>query len=567
MTRFRIPFLRRSMKETRGQSMVAVVISLAGVMALCATGLETGHIYYAYRLLVSSTNAATLAGAQTMATSALDASSLSAFNLSVDSVVSKYSSVTGGYNVNSMLQNAAITTTNAFCSSTMQAAPNNVVCEQVPGGASSGYNALTVTQTAQVPLWFGGLVGMPRVNMSATATAASRGGFNIPYNLAIIMDTTASMQDTVKGDTNCTTSQITCAVQGFATMLENMAPCAADTTCTASTPYVDGVALFVFPAVSTADSANSYKKEYCSSGGLLGGLLGGGGATTVPYNFINVTPGTSQNLSMQTTGTNAGAYEIIPFNDLYKTNDSSNQLSSSSALAQAVGYSGSGCSGLSAPGGQGTYYAQVIYAAQAALLQAQQDLETEEGSSYTGSKNVMIILTDGDATASASSGQLVADNACSSKTPGSCLNGTGTSSSNPAGTSNGVCYGYNCPAYPSALGMCGQAVQAAQAATAAGTIVYTIGFGSETSGCASDQTYTTTSGSSNGAEGWPGGPQPGTPCNAIAAMASNENTFYSDNSAGCPALVSTNSGNSISVDFQQIVAGLTSPRLIPNGTP
>ena len=69
-----------------------------------------------------------------------------------------------------------------------------------------------------------------------------------------------------------------------------------------------------------------------------------------------------------------------------------------------------------------------------------------------GSKNVMIILSDGDATASASSGQIVADNTCSSKTAGSCLNGTGTSSSNPAGTANGVCYGYNCPAYPSARG-------------------------------------------------------------------------------------------------------------------
>ena len=45
------------------------------------------------------------------------------------------------------------------------------------------------------------------------------------------------------------------------------------------------------------------------------------GAKSVPYNFINVTPGTNQNLNMENTGTDAGTYEIIPFNDLYKTSD------------------------------------------------------------------------------------------------------------------------------------------------------------------------------------------------------------------------------------------------------
>lgn len=558
MNRSRTFFPRRFLRDTLGQTMVMVAMTLAAVMALCATGVESGHIYYAYRLLVSSTNAATLAGAQTMSTAVLNATSLKDFNTTVDGAVALYSSVSGGYNTSSFLQNAAITATTPYCSGTMQAAPSNVVCETVPGGSSTGYNALAVTQTADVPLWLGGLVGMPTVHLVAASTASMRGGFNIPYNLAIIMDTTASMADTVKGDTNCTTSQISCAVQGFATMLERMAPCAADTTCTASTPYVDGVALFVFPAISTAYSANDYNSDYCSSG-----HGGGSSAKSVPYNFIDVTPGTNQDLFMETTGSNAGAYEIIPFNDVYKTNDTTQSLAAGSALAEAVG---DGCAGLGAPGGQGTYYAQIIYAAQAALIAQQAALQQQQGVAYTGSKNVMIILTDGDATASASSGQLVADNTCSGKTPGSCLNGTGTSTSNPAGTYNGTCYGYNCPAYPSALGMCGQAVQAAQAATAAGTIVYTIGFGSETSGCASDQTVTVSSPAINGGEAWPGGSQPLTPCNAIAAMASAPADFYSDNTKGCPALVTGNSGNSLQVDFEDIVAGLTSPRLIPNGT-
>ena len=97
---------------------------------------------------------------------------------------------------------------------------------------------------------------------------------------------------------------------------------------------------------------------------------------------------------------------------------------------------GSGCNGLSAPGGQGTYYAQVIYTAQAALAMQQASNPT--------SKNIMIILSDGDATACAlnantsaggcnSAAQIVAENnpTCAGKTGGSCLNGTGTSATNP----------------------------------------------------------------------------------------------------------------------------------------
>ncbi len=516
--------------------------------------------------LVASTNEATLAGAQTMSTALLDTTTGAAYTAAVNGVVNQYSSASGGLNASRFLQNDQIKTATLYCSSTMSAAPFNVVCLDPPGstGSSAGINAIKVTQTADVNLWFGGLVGLPTMHLSANASAAMRGGFNIPYNLAIIMDTTASMASTVKNNPNCTTSQIVCAVSGFATMLENMSPCSGGSTCSASTPYVDDVALFVFPAIKTTYSTNNYHQDYCSNLGS---------SASVPYNFVNVTPGTSQNLNMEATGTDAGVYELIPFNDLYKASDNTKTLASSSALAEAVGASGSGCAGLSAPGGQGTYYAQVIYAAQSALETAQANLEVSMGSAYSGSKNVMIILSDGDATACGGTNAYTTGGACSSSADivaennsgctnvsknGSCLNGTGTKTTNPSG--------YNNPAYPSALGECGQAVQAAQWATSRGTIVYTIGFGSESSGCATDQKYTVSSGSTNGAEAWPGGPNPLSPCNAIAAMASAPADFYSDNTGGCPALISTNSGNSLQVDFEEIVAGLTSPRLIPNGT-
>jgi Flp pilus assembly protein TadG len=558
MNKFGFPMLRKFLKDQSGQSAVVVAIAITAITALAATSVEVGHVYYAYQELIASTDQAALAGAQAMSAALLDTASSGAYTAQVTAAVNQYSSESGKYNATSFLQNDTIATQTFFCSTTMSASPFNVECQDPPG-STTGYNAIKVTQTANVPLWFGGLIGMKNMTLAYTATAAMKGGTNIPYNLAIIMDTTASMQSTIKNDKDCTTSQISCAVQGLEVMLENMDPCQLNTTCTAGSPYVDDVALFVFPAVSASFSTNDYNSDYC-----------GLGATTVPYNFTNVTPGTTQNLDMDTTtstpSTDAGAYEIIPFNDVYKTNDSSS-LAATAALSEAVGYSGSGCKGLSAPGGQGTYYAQVIYTAQAALALQQ--------SSTPNSKNIMIILSDGDATAcntlaNATAGgstcnllaasQIVAENnpTCA-KTGGSCLNGTGTSTTNPTG--------YQSPTYPSALGECGQAVQAAQLATAAGTVVYTIGFGSETTGCTTDQTYTTTSGSTDGAEAWPGGAYAKTPCNAIAAMASTVNTFYSDNSGGCPALTPANANfTSLAQIFQAIVTGLTSPRLIPNGT-
>jgi hypothetical protein len=571
--------IRRLIKSEQGQSIVMVMISAAAVLTLAVSSVEVGHVYYAYRQLVQSTNEATLAGAQAMSDALTSTSSIGAYTAEVTAAVKQFSSVSpGGLNASSFLSNDQIATQSLYCASSMTVSPFYVVCQTPPGG-STAYNAISVTQTATVNLWFGKFIGLSSMNLSAKATASMKGGQNTPYNLAIIMDTTSSMNTTIKGDKDCTTSQISCAVAGLEAMLENMDPCAQDTTCTSSTPFVDDVALFVFPAVPYSSTGN-YKADYC-----------GTGSSSVPYNFVDVTG--SANLAMETTGTDAGAYEVIPFNDTYKTSDTSG-LALSSALAMAVGASGSGCTGLSAPGGQGTYYAQVIYTAQAAL-KAQQNANP-------GSKNVMIILSDGDATAcnaqantaaggnagcNGGNSQIVAENCPSITTANdSTKNGTISSTTPCVGTYTGQPLngtvatvtisgkqvtiqpaGYQSPAYPSALGECGQAVQAAQLATAASTQVYTIGFGSETSGCATDATYTLSSGSTDGAEAWPGGSYPKTPCNAIAAMASDVNHFFSDNSGGCPALSKENqSFTSLVQVFQAIVAGLGKPRMIPNGT-
>jgi hypothetical protein len=592
-----VSFLLRFLRDQAGQTAVVVALSILASATLGGTAIEAGHVYFAYQRLVASTNAAAVAAGQAMpniGTSASPAAGTSYYNLY------KFSSDTAdspsGLNADTLLSGASISMSFA-CSSSVQSSLN-VGCESpTSGSCGSGLttcNVLKVTQRASVNLWFGGLVGVRTMNFAAVSYAAMRGGSDIPYNIAVIIDTTNSMTGSAPSGDGCGSgaTQITCAIKGLQSMLEEMDPCPLNQTCPGNAAYVDGVALFTFPAVTETTEVKGgntvatgpYDDTNCPTTN----------PPIVPYSFINV-GSSGTNLAMPsspaTYSTVAGTYEIMGFDDGYRNSDGAGTLYSGDGLAAAVGYASSGnCQGLEAPGGEGTYYAQGIYQAQAALASQQ--------TAYPGSKNIMIILSDGDATAcnsqaytadggsSCTNSQIVAVNCPAVNGSGTCtstkvsistngstssytlncpsggctgtpLNGTGTSTTNHSG--------YNVATYPSALGECGQAVQAAQAATAAGTTVYTIAMGSPTSGgCLTDAHVTISSGSTNGAEAYPSGSHSGQPCNAIAAMASNENTFYSDNTSGCPALVNTAAQfETIAGIFKAITNNLTNARLIP----
>jgi hypothetical protein len=579
-----------------------IVVALFAVMALCAAGVETGHVYYAYRLLQASTQVATLAGAQAMPNITQAGKNVTA-----------YSSESGQSNASNLLQVTNLST-NFYCSGNATAL--NVGCEAPQSGSCSGSattcNALTVTQTAKVNLWLGGLVGVRSMTMTATSSASMSGGTNTPYNIAIIIDTTGSMGST-RATGECPGSnpyQIQCAIYGLQQFLLKMDPCPLNTTCSKTTAYVDDVALYVFPAVAGAPSSSGVAGDASDDT-----VCPTSNPPTVPYNFTNVSS-TGQDLNLwdaTKSGTAVadanyqGAYEVVNFNNTYKANDTSQALATSGdPLAVAAG--GGSCQGLEAPGGQATYYAQVIRAAQAGLVAAH--------TANPNSQNVMIILTDGDATAcnlqanSAAGGtvctsnhnDIVADNCPAINSTGGCVASADTSNPCPPAStspsnSGGGCYGtplngtmytstgrsptvydppgYQSATYPSALGQCGQAVEAAQMATYAGTAVYTVAMGSETSGgCLTDAHYTVSdsyTGSTYGFVAWNG--VGGQPCNAIQAMASplkysvkGKQTFYSDSSAGCSAPAGTPTYTTIGGIFNAIAGGLSSARLIPTGT-
>ncbi len=140
-----LSLMRRFLKNECGQTAVVVMLTAGAMMALSGATVETGHIYYAYQQLVASTNAAAMAGAQAMPNTTLATSN-----------VALYSAQSGQLNANPMLRNAVATPTFLCLGGVNKSF--NVACE-TSTGASGGYNALSVTQTAKVNLWFGGLVG------------------------------------------------------------------------------------------------------------------------------------------------------------------------------------------------------------------------------------------------------------------------------------------------------------------------------------------------------------------------------------------------------------------------
>ncbi|MGQ0580670.1 MAG: TadE/TadG family type IV pilus assembly protein [Reyranella sp.] len=179
-------------------------------------------------------------------------------------------------------------------------------------------------------------------------------------------------------------------------------------------------------------------------------------------------------------------------------NNGAGALVSTSPLIQAVGiYKASGESGSLTPcvtnkGGQSSYLAEVLIKAQAALPVV------------AGTQNVIIVLSDGDFNASLAQ-----------------LN--------------------NQSAY--VTGQCDRAVAAAQAATAAGTKVFSVAYAASNSGCSSGDTRN--------------------PCTTMQSLASDASKFYTTTST-CQLNGSPNPPSQLPSVFQAITSHLTKPRLLVN---
>ncbi len=507
-----------------------MAVMMVVLMGFAGLGIDVGHVMYLQRKLQAATDAEALAGASMITTA--DAPS------QVYAVANQYNSVGTGLNANGELAGVTATTPVLECLQTLTN-QHQFCVGPVP------YNAIQVKQQLVVKTFFAGVVGWKNFTINATATAAAHGGAPRYTNIAVVTDATLSMGQV---DTNCSNAtQMACALNGFSILLENLVPCpATEGLCKASaTPgnvidSVQRVSLFEFPSVT---AGTAYLDSNCTTNVPAPTAANGywGPQNTIPLNVGNFTmpqnPTYTKTVAPYgdiptatmfglpaynattyapgTTGTNP-TYQLTPFESDYKVSAAATTLLPTAQISMAS--SGlSGCGGMLTPneaGVYGTYYAGALYAAHGALL--------GEQALNPGSDNVIILLSDGDANAPQTAWSVPVINT---------TNANGT--------------------YPSYLGQCSQGVDAASNFRSDGTKVYTVAYGSPVTGCSTDALA---------------GSHPLiTPCQSMAAMATNSHYFYSDfNQSGTYSTCTTSFPTlSLADIFLTIAIDLTTPRLIP----
>jgi Flp pilus assembly protein TadG len=506
-------FIARFVKDQRAQVLPIMALLVIVCMGIAALTVSAGNNFATQNQLQNATNAAALAGAEALPSS------------TAATTAANYASQTGDKNGSSYLKNATMVSgyPKLECLATLTG--QGIACES-PANA----NAVQVEQSITVPLFFGGIFGHPTITLTATATASAKGSIPAPYNIAIIIDATASMSDT-DTDSQCSSSRFTCALNGIQALVQIIAPCspllsACSTPPTAGTfgsnnvaDSVDRIAIFQFPNVAENNGTQGTgSNQYTVYGAQYDYDCTSTNPTPEPYTFP------TYNLSTYTpSGAGspavAATYEIVGFSSDYRTSDTATSLNTASNISKALGAGGSGCQPMSNPGGEQTYYAGAIYAAQSAL--------TAEAAANPGSSNVLILVSDGDAGSSGtdSHGNLRMGAALTQKT------------------------------YPGTEQQCAQAVTAAQYAATAGTKVFAVSYGAESSGCTTDTSPTIT------------------PCQTMEGIASTPSYFFSDYTASesgtstdkncISASQPTSNLNQI---FQDIGWDLTVARLIPNST-
>ena len=429
MKRSIFSILRDFWRHQSGSALVLTSAIVPFVVAVAGLSIDVGRTYAAKRALTGQTQAAALAGAYALA-------QLNATSSTVTTAVSNW------------------TTANPVSGVTLSGTPTPTLScvtatSNLPSCNGTNPNAVSFTQSGTVPTYFLKAFGVATMNVSASAVAAKGGGNAEPLNIMFIVDATGSMSTT---DTGCTVpgmSSVTrfqCAMYSIQSILKTMPT------------SLDKVGLMIFPGMGTQYSPTSHP---CATQ-----------PSSVPYYSSNI------------------KYQIgTAMDNTY--NNGAGALNTSSAMVQAVGNytSLTGC--VTNKGGEGSYAAEAIAKAQAAL-----------GTPAAGTSNVIILLSDGDYNASLS--QLSNQSSKTTK-------------------------------------QCDQAIAAAQAATAAGTTVYSVAYGAPSSGCSSGDTHN--------------------PCTTMQAIASDPTKFYSSDSS-CRISGSANQISQLPALFQAITTQLTKARLL-----
>jgi len=237
-----LAFVRRALNDQRGQVIPWVTGGMFAFMGMAGLTIDIGHAYAVRAQFQNSTNAAALAAA--------NAANVSQTPLYEATLVSAAS----GPNASPYYTAGSLSVTQ-LCLNMLQ--PNGLTCTSNPIN-----NAVKVSQSASVPTYFLGAVGITTIPLKTTALASDLIPNN--WNIAIIEDATGSMATV---DSNCpggSVSEFQCALNSIQTILAKVNPCPGTmTSCTPDQANIR-VALFTFPNMVTKYLPTFYKSG-CSS--------------------------------------------------------------------------------------------------------------------------------------------------------------------------------------------------------------------------------------------------------------------------------------------------------------
>jgi hypothetical protein len=536
MKKNKVAFFRTLLTDQRGQSLawVAAIVSLTLSIG-GGLGVDLGRAYVVRSELQNYANAMALAAAgEVYNTSLLN---------NATAWATTYSASQGHYNYNSGLGSVTPTITPVCVNMLLT---NGGTCS-----SSSPANAIKIAETTTISTYFMKLFGVPRLTVTANATASTMGAAQ-PWNVAILVDATASMAST---DSNCGgLTEFKCAEQGIQTLLASVNPCKSGySSCTAASHSQFRVTLFQMP---NAKYNSSMYTSPCSIGW-----------SNVQYTLPITNPTSSSGYTYikYSSGSTSfsGTYQISNWTSGYFSPGSSSTggLNTSDPLIAEIGYTNSsgtfhaGC--LPDNGGESSYHAGAIYAAIAALK--------SEETAVSNSQNAIIFLSDAQAQATSSNfpgaGYTASPNGTSG---GYSIASSLSSSKNLVGGTKGT--------YPDFNDECQQTIVAAQAAKAAGIRVYSVAYGSQQSGCTSstggtDSALVLTPAQVSSLNYNFGSVSNLTPCITMENVASSLSYFYSDyNQSGSGSNCEDASHTVVSLKdiFLSIAGSFTNPRLLPN---
>lgn len=478
MKTIRKSLVQKTLIDQSGQTIPMAALGMFLLLGMGGLTIDVGRAYSVRTELQNAANAAALAGAPLVYSGG---STIQVPSSQVQTAATAYSASGPSTPPNANYDpsmGTVITTVSTPCITALMSAP--ATCSNT----GNVPNAVRVVESAAVPTYFMSYFGTRTLNVQATATAAPTGVK--PTNVAIILDTTPSMNSS---DPNCsgqTAEQ--CALSGIRSFLEMLKPCAAGLdSCDVTTPQAfTRVSLFSFPNVPAYQSGISGSVDNywtCSKQAVAYPYtlptVGVVGYTPAKYSGANATNGNPNagkyaatfTATYQATPANVGGADANGFLSDFYSAKGANSLNSTSILVEEVG-NGVATPCLKPPtnltdaagysGGGETYLAAAIYAAQSALQAEKVRADAILAPLNLVSQNAIIVVSDGQMNTN----------------EGEFPKGDGYTS-----VTNGILNMNSTGAYPSYYDACQQAMQAGQYAKQAGSQVYGVAYGAESSGC------------------------------------------------------------------------------------